>query len=220
NQRQHPDEPAVGQGVVHEIHRPDLVRLGRDPTGPERHGAAPAAGPLPPQLQLFGAVQSVDPLGIHGPALPAQHRVEPAVAVAHPDRGELRRRRRSASWGGRVLWYVSSERHTPVARHARRVETRKTSRTHVTQLRRCAGATILFARTPAGFAASRAGPPLPAWCRRARIGRAAASSRRPRPNRPPAPAATAAHSAGTPRRRAAGPPATAERRAGSRSSRS
>ena len=54
--------------------------------------------------------------------------------------------------GGRVLWYVSSERHTPVARHAQRVETRKASRTHVTQLRRCAGVTIFFAGTPAGSA--------------------------------------------------------------------
>jgi hypothetical protein len=87
--RQDPDLAPRGELVVHEVHRPRLVRLDRRTTIlPQLRLHAPL-GHLVAQLQAQLLVEPVDPLGVDDPALAPQQHVDAAIAVAHPRLGDL-----------------------------------------------------------------------------------------------------------------------------------
>jgi len=78
--RQDPYCAPVRQGVVHEIHRPLLIRLrGRRQAGPGHRTAMPPR-PAPSERQPLLGVQPIDPLVVHPPPLPPQEHMQLLVA--------------------------------------------------------------------------------------------------------------------------------------------
>ncbi len=72
---QNPHRAPVGQGVVHEIHRPLLIGLrGRRQADPGYRTAMPP-WPAPSERQAFFGIQPIHALVVHAPALPAQEHV-------------------------------------------------------------------------------------------------------------------------------------------------
>lgn len=87
--RQGPQPAAVEQRVGDEVHRPAFVRLERSRLTLTVCRADVPARSLEPQAQPLVPVETVDPLVIHPPTLPAQQDVDSEVAVAHPALGQI-----------------------------------------------------------------------------------------------------------------------------------
>jgi len=84
-----PERPTIEELIGHEVHRPDLVRFtGRWSIGAVTPGAF-TLGQLGPDDQAFFAIQPVNTLLVHGPALPSQQNVEAAIAIADAGGSEL-----------------------------------------------------------------------------------------------------------------------------------
>ncbi len=82
--RQHPDLAAGGQLVVNEVHRPDVVGMGRfRAIGPQlRLDASP--GDLVAKLEVHLLVKAIDSLRINRPAVTPDQDMHTPIAVAHP----------------------------------------------------------------------------------------------------------------------------------------
>jgi hypothetical protein len=86
--RQHPEAPAPGQHVGHEVERPALVRRLRDCYRRPRAGRALSATPAA-HRQTFLAVEPEQLLPVHGNAFPFEQDAEAPVAEAPPLPREL-----------------------------------------------------------------------------------------------------------------------------------
>jgi hypothetical protein len=69
---------AIAQAIMDEIHAPPLVRRGRHAGRRPRHADALAAAAAHGQARL--AIEALDELPVHAPALTPQQPVEPPVA--------------------------------------------------------------------------------------------------------------------------------------------
>src|SRR4051794_25003533 len=77
----------AGEAILGEVERPALVGGDRAPM--TRHGATPALLPATAaDGQLLLAMQPLDELVVHPPALAAQQRVQPPIAEPPPLAGE------------------------------------------------------------------------------------------------------------------------------------
>ena len=80
DRRQDAKRPAVGQGVVDEVHAPALAGAGRHRRGAAMQGDVLAPSHPHPQLQAIQAIQGAHALLVHRPALPAQQHPDAHVA--------------------------------------------------------------------------------------------------------------------------------------------
>jgi hypothetical protein len=77
------------QLIVHEVHRPGLIRSRRRSTVLPQLGLDPALGRFVAYLQAHLPIQAIDPLGIDPPAFTAQQYVNAPITVANPGGGDL-----------------------------------------------------------------------------------------------------------------------------------
>lgn len=136
--RQHPDLAPGGQLVMNEIHRPDVIGMGRlRPVGSQLR-LDPTLGNLVAELQVHLLVKATDLLRVDGPAVTLDQDMHTPIAVAHPclaDVFDLQLQFGLLAAPG----LVESDRSIFSTEHARRIETFQSALTVSTSLRLRAG---------------------------------------------------------------------------------
>src|ERR1039458_5017652 len=89
HQVQRTESSSAGERVLREVHRPDLVRLGRRRQHQSRCGGGPSASALTANAQLLLHIQPVYPLVVYYPPFAHQQHLQPAVAEPAPFFGQL-----------------------------------------------------------------------------------------------------------------------------------
>ena len=87
--RQDSHRPAVGKRVVHEVHRPDLVRRLRPRLLDPPRGTPPPLRPPSPKAQSFLDVEPIERLVVDPPPLPTQVHVQRSIAGVNAKPGQL-----------------------------------------------------------------------------------------------------------------------------------
>ena len=85
---QNPKPAAIRHALAHKIHTPPLVRGGR-PWLRHTGSARGLRAVLGPHRQPFVRIQSIDPFGVHLPALPSQQHRESPIPEAYSARRQL-----------------------------------------------------------------------------------------------------------------------------------
>ena len=84
NNRQNPDLATCGQLVMNEVHRPDMVGMGRFRAIGAKLRLDPSFGNLVAELEVHLLVKAIDSLRIDRPPVALEQDMNATITVAHP----------------------------------------------------------------------------------------------------------------------------------------